>query len=144
MRALLDINACIALLDPNHVFHERAHVWWSVNLKHGWASCPLTENGIVRIMSNPSYSKEIRFSMNDLIQTLNKFVADTDHEFWPDDLSIRNSDLFVREELHSSARLTDVYLLALATKRKGRLATFDQGITISVVKNAKPRNLVHL
>ena len=144
MRVLLDINVCIALLDPSHVFHERAHAWWSSNGKHGWASCPLTENGLVRIMSNPSYSKEIRLSMDDLIETLDTFAGATDHEFWPDDLSIRNGDVFIRERLHGSARLTDVYLLALATKRKGRLATFDEGITISAVKNAKPHNLVHI
>jgi len=144
VRALLDINVCIALLDPNHVFHERAHVWWSANHKQGWASCPLTEKGVVRIMSNPSYSKETRFSIGGLIDTLHRFVSDTDHEFWPDDLSIRNEELFVQEKLYGSARLTDVYLLALATKRRGRLATFDQGITLSVVKNAKLHNLAHL
>ena len=95
-------------------------------------------------MSNPSYSKEVQLSIGDLIQRLSTFVADTDHEFWPDDLSFRRGDLFIREKLHGSARLTDVYLLGLATKRKGRLATFDEGITIAAVKNAKPHNLVHI
>jgi predicted nucleic acid-binding protein len=70
------------------VFHDRAHAWWSSNLKHGWASGPITENGIVRIMSNPAYSKKVRLSIEDLIHRLSTFVADTNHEFWHDDLSI--------------------------------------------------------
>jgi hypothetical protein len=144
VRALLDINVCIALLDPNHVFHERAHSWWFVNRKHGWASCPLTENGIVRIMSNPAYSKEARFPVSDLIQHLLKFVSQTNHDFWPDDLSLRDTRIFNPERLHSSARLTDSYLLALAAHRKGRLATFDRAISISAVKNAKPENLINI
>ena len=142
MRALLDINVCIALLDPNQVFHERAHSWWSANAKHGWASCPLTENGVVRIMSNPAYSKQTRFAISDLIELLRAFASQTNHEFWPDDLSLRNAEIFHPERLHSSGRLTDTYLLAVATRRKGRLATFDQAISPSAVKRAKPENLI--
>jgi uncharacterized protein len=142
VRALLDINVWIALFDPSHVFHERAHSWWSTNSKRGWASCPLTENGVVRIMSNPAYSKGTRFSIGDLIQRLRTFVAQSDHEFWADDLSLRSAEIFVTENLHSSQRLTDIYLLALATHRKGRLVTFDQGISIATARKAKPHNLV--
>jgi toxin-antitoxin system PIN domain toxin len=144
VRALLDVNVCIALLDPSHVFHERAHAWWSKNLKYGWASCPITENGVVRIMANPAYSKETTFSIADLIDRFAAFAAGTDHEFWPDDLSLRNRDLFIGEKLIGSARLTDVYLLAIAAANKGRLATFDRGISITPVRSAKPRNLIHL
>ena len=144
MRALLDVNVCIALLDPNHVFHERAHTWWSANRKHGWARCPLTENGVVRIMSNPAYSKETRFPITELILHLTTFVSQTDHEFWPDRLSIRNSKVFDSHRMHSPAQLTDLYLLALAADRRGRLATFDKTIPTSAVKNAKPDNLVNI
>ena len=62
MRALLDVNLLIALLDPDHVFHERAHDWWEANRSAGWASCPLTENGVVRVMSNPNYSRQLRLT----------------------------------------------------------------------------------
>ena len=144
MRSLLDINLCIALFDPNHIFHERAHVWWAANARHGWASCPLTENGVVRIMSNPAYSKEVRFPVSDLIERLRLFTSQTNHQFWADDLSLRDPQLFDIEKLHSSARLTDTYLLALAAHRKGRLATFDKGIVLTAVKRAKHENLVLL
>lgn len=144
MRSLLDVNVCIALLDSNHVFHEKAHAWWGSHAKQGWASCPLTENGVVRIMSSAGYSKDTRFSIAELIDRLQTFARQTNHEFWPDELSLLDNDVFVREHLHSSSRLTDNYLLALATYKKGRLATFDDGISAAAVKKAKPLNLVHI
>ena len=141
MRALLDVNVVIALLDPDHVFHERAHDWWARNAKSGWASCPIVENGVVRIMSNPSYSEKTRFTPGDLISRLQTFTKQTDHEFWPDDVSLRDEKIFAAERIHSSRQLTDLYLLALAGKRGGRLATFDKGIPISAVCPAKMENL---
>jgi toxin-antitoxin system PIN domain toxin len=141
MRALLDVNFIIALLDPDHAFHERAHAWWAVNLKRGWASCPLTENGVVRIMSNPNYSEKLRFTPGDLIDRLRKFAAQSNHEFWPDEISLRDEKIFMTDRIHSSRQLTDLYLLALAVKHHGRLVTFDQGIALSAVSAAKAANL---
>jgi toxin-antitoxin system PIN domain toxin len=141
MRALLDVNVLIALLDPDHAFHERSHAWWGAKAKSGWASCPLTENGVVRIMSNPAYSKAAQFSPGDLIQRLEQFAGDSNHEFWPDDLSLRNKEIFAADRLHSSRLITDIYLLALAIKHRGCLATFDQGIPISAVRGASSSNL---
>lgn len=141
MRALLDVNVIIALLDPDHVFHERAHIWWEANIEYGWASCPLTENGVVRIMSNPNYSGNAKFTPGDLIGRLRTFAERTDHEFWPDDISLRNEKIFVTDRIHGSRHLTDIYLLALSVKHEGRLVTFDQGIPLSAVQQAKPANL---
>ncbi len=141
MRALLDVNVIIALLDPDHAFHERAHAWWSANAKRGWASCPLTENGVVRIMSNPGYSQQARFTPDDLIGRLRQFATQSNHEFWPDEISLRDGKIFVAERIHSSRQLTDLYLLALAVENRGRLVTFDRGIPISSVHNAKAVNL---
>ncbi len=141
MRALLDVNVIIALLDPDHAFHERAHDWWAEHMKRGWASCPLTENGVVRIMSNPNYSQETRFTPADMIGRLRTFVGQTDHEFWPDEISLRDEKIFATERIHSSQQLTDLYLLALAAKHHGRLVTFDQGIPLSAISNAKAANL---
>jgi hypothetical protein len=141
MRALLDVNVIIALLDPDHAFHERAHAWWAANRKRGWASCPLTENGVVRIMSHPGYSQQARFTPGDLIGRLRKFAAQSNHEFWPDEISLRDERLFAVERIHSSRHLTDLYLLALAAKRQGRLVTFDQGVSLSSVNHARAANL---
>ena len=141
MRALLDVNVIIALLDPDHAFHERAHAWWAANRNRGWASCPLTENGVVRIMSHPGYSQKTRFAPGDLIDRLRQFAAQSDHEFWPDQVSLRDEKVFVADRIHTSRQLTDLYLLALAVAHQGRLVTFDQGIPLSGVHHAKPANL---
>lgn len=141
MRALLDVNVVIALLDPDHAFHDRAHRWWAANSGSGWASCPLTENGVVRIMSHPSYSRGGQFAPSDLISRLREFARQTDHEFWPDDLSVRDEAAFSAERIHGSRQLTDLYLLALAAEHGGRLATFDLGIPTSAVRNVKAENL---
>lgn len=141
MRALLDVNVVIALLDPDHAFHERAHDWWAANAKRGWASCPITENGVIRIMSNPGYSQSARFTPSDLIMRLKKFASQTNHEFWPDNISLRDETIFTLERIHNSRQLTDLYLLALAVKHGGRIATFDQGISISTVRLAKTSHL---
>lgn len=141
MRALLDINIIIALFDPDHVFHERAHGWWATNIERGWSSCPLTENGVVRIMSNPNYSEKTRFTPGDLIGRLRKFAQQSDHEFWPDEISLRNEKIFAADRIHGSRQLTDIYLLALSAKHRSRLVTFDDGIPLSAVKGAKTANL---
>jgi toxin-antitoxin system PIN domain toxin len=141
MRGLLDVNFIIAMLDADHAFHERAHNWWAANSKHGWASCPITENGVVRIISNPNYSKKKSFAPSNLIDRLQKFVEATDHDFWSDEISIRDKKIFTTEKIHGSRQLTDFYLLALATKRQARLVTLDQGIPLSAVVRARADNL---
>ena len=141
MRALLDVNVVIALFDPDHVFHEAAHAWWAANFEQGWASCPITENGVVRIMSNPGYSRRTHFTPHDLISRLAGFVSQSDHEFWPDDPSLRDPAVFQTGHIHGSRQLTDIYLLALAVRHDGRLTTFDQGIALSAVRQASAANL---
>jgi hypothetical protein len=144
MRALLDINLLIALLDPDHAFHERAHAWWEANRQAGWASCPLTENGVVRIMSNPNYSRRLRLTPEDLVSRIATFAAQAGHEFWPDDVSLRDPLVFDQARLLSSRLLTDIYLLGLAVKHGGRLVTFDQDIPLSSVRSATASHLVVL
>lgn len=144
MRALLDVNVLIALLDASHAFHRRAHGWWEKNSKRGWAGCPLVENGVVRVMVNPAYSAARRFHAEEIIGALSEFVRATDHEFWPDSQTVRDPSVFIKDRIHSGRQLTDIYLLALASAHGGRLVTFDQGIPLSAVRAAKPLNLVVL
>ena len=141
MRALLDINLLIALIDPDHIFHRRAHAWWIANRNHGWASCPLTENGVVRVMSNPAYSRRMQLNPAELIELLGDFARRTGHEFWPDELSLRDRQHFIAERIHGTQQLTDIYLLGLATSHEARLVTFDQTIPLSAVVKAAPNNL---
>jgi len=136
MRALLDVNVLIALLDATHSFHARAHVWWAAEAAEGWASCPLTENGVARIIARPAYSISRRFTVEEVVSALAQFAAGSDHEFWPDTLTVRNAAIFATERIHASRQLSDLYLLAMAAEHGGRLVTFDQGIPLSAVKTA--------
>ena len=141
MRHLLDINVLIALLDPDHAFHQRAHAWWG-NQGHAWASCPLTENGLLRIMASAAYSKATRFTVSDIALRLSAFADNSDHAFWPDLLSIRDQLHFKHASILSSKHLTDLYLLALAVENHGCLVTFDQHIPLNAVPTAGASHLL--
>jgi toxin-antitoxin system PIN domain toxin len=143
MAALLDVNVLVALFDPDHVHHRPAHGWLAEGRAGGWATCPLTENGLVRILSNPSYSGR-RTTVEDAIERLTAFRASGDHEFWPDTVSLCEEGLVVFPHVGGHRRLTDVYLLALAVQRGGRLATFDRRIRPEAVAGAEPEHLVLL
>lgn len=142
MRALLDVNVLIALFDQHHIFHDRAHLWLEVNADQGIATCPLTENGVVRILSHPKYSHTSPLTPGDVIGRLDKFCKAQDHAFWPDDVSLTDSTLFPPDQILGTRQVTDVYLLGLAVKQGGRLVTFDEGITLKSVRNATGNNLV--
>jgi uncharacterized protein len=141
MRHLLDINVLIALMDPDHAFHRRAHAWWAAELR-AWASCPLTENGLVRIMASTAYSKTTRFTVADITARLSAFTGASDHAFWTDTLSLRDTRHFLHSSILSSKQITDLYLLALAVENQGCLATFDQHIPLAAVPTADSSHLV--
>src|SRR3990170_8725955 len=115
LRSLLDVNLIVALLDSKHAFHKRSHSWWASSEKLGWASCPLTENAVVRIMSHPNYDRLHKFSATAVIGQLRDFTQNTDHQFWADDVTILDDSLFDSGRIHGPKQLTDLYLLALAT-----------------------------
>jgi uncharacterized protein len=140
LRSLLDVNVLIALLQPDHAHHGVAHEWWSTQRSEGWASCPLTQNGFVRIVSQPRYPKPLPITR--ALELLAEEVDGTDHAFWPDDISLLDAGRINRARILGPKQLTDVYLLALAVKNGGRLATFDRAIPISAVRGATKRNVV--
>jgi toxin-antitoxin system PIN domain toxin len=133
--ALLDVNVLVALFDPDHVHHEAAHRWFGSRRQEGWATCPITENELVRILSNPAYtpSPETRGA---IIDRLAEFCASGGHVFWADEISLRDPGLFAWTAPVPHQKLTDVYLLGLARSRTGRLATFDRGIPVAAVAGA--------
>ena len=142
MRALLDINVLIALHDRDHVHHSHATSWLAANIKHGWASCPLTQNGCLRIMSQDGYSNPQPLSV--LMPMLLHSTSDAHHHFWSDDISLLDAARFNHGFTHSPRQLTDLYLLGLAVKQGARLVTFDKRIPLSAVRGASPRHLVTL
>jgi uncharacterized protein len=143
MRALLDINVLIALLDANHAHHAVASSWFIKNIPdYGWASCPLTQNGAIRIMGNPSYPN--RQSTQSTISKLKSFCQTQWHEFWPDHLSLLDSDTFSENVVITSKQITDVYLLALAVRNNGTFVTIDSGIPSNAVVGFKAHHIIRI
>jgi len=140
MRSLLDINVLIALMDPDHAFHARAHEWWRQEARP-WASCPLTENGLVRIMASTAYSKNTHFTVQDVASRFGIFATTSDHTFWPDSLTLGDESIFHHPSILSSKYLTNLYLLGLAAANDGCLVTFDQHIPITAVTIANSSHL---
>jgi uncharacterized protein len=139
LRYLLDVNFLIALLIGSHVHNGRAHTWWRENMQAGWASCPITQNGFVRIVSQPNFAA--RITVAEALSVLADAIQDSNHEFWADDVSVLEKAHFDHERLLRSDSITDAYLLALAIKRDGCLVTFDKSIPLHAVKGAEPRHI---
>ena len=142
MRSLLDVNVLIALLDSDHTSHTVAMSWFVEHAPAGWASCPITQNGCVRIMSNASYPNALP------VQAVIKHLADACregiHEFWPDEVSLLDPEVIDPTRIHGPRQLTDIYLLALAVGHEARFVTFDGKIPLAAVRKAKAQNLVVL
>jgi hypothetical protein len=139
--ALLDVNVLVALFDPDHVHHEAAHVWFAATRVAGWATCPLTENGVVRVLSNPAYSTTAERPAQ-VLERLRAFCASGDHAFWPDGVSLRDTTIFRSMLPIAHRQLTDVYLLGLAKTQGGRLATFDRHIPLGALVGGRADHLL--
>ena len=142
MRALLDVNVLIALLDDGHASHRAAVHWFRANAAAGWASCPITQNGCVRIMSHAKYPRA--HAVQEIVRRLREMTVMPVHQFWSDDVSLCDDHLIDPTRIHGLRQLTDVYLLALAVRHRGVLVTFDQAIGLAAVRGATPAHLIVL
>jgi len=133
---LLDVNVIIALLDPMHHAHEDAHVWFEAEGARSWATCPMTENGALRIIGHPRYpgSPGSPAAVAEALKSLRSLPG---HQFWPDDLSLLDPGAADVAQVLTSGQVTDTYLLALAVARGGRLATFDRRLSPAAVRSGK-------
>jgi toxin-antitoxin system PIN domain toxin len=134
MTFLLDVNVVIALIDAAHNFHDSAHQWFSAHRHLRWATCPLTENGVLRILGNPGY-RNYSGSQLMVVDALSDLCSLPGHEFWPDDISMLDEEKIDLSRLLTSGQVTDSYLLALAIAHGGQLATFDRRLSANVVRN---------
>jgi uncharacterized protein len=132
MAYLLDVNVLIALVDPAHVQHEAAHGWFAQQGQRAWATCPLTENGLLRIVGHARYPNSPGTPAA-AASTLTGLRGLPGHVFWPDDISLMNTERVDPTRLLHSTQVTDSYLLALALAHGGQLATFDRKLVVDAV-----------
>lgn len=131
---LLDVNVLLALTDPMHVHHDAAHGWFAEIGRQSWATCPITENGFVRVASNPRYPNRPG-EVPVVLDILRRFCALDGHQFWPEDVSIR--ELIPPDAVITHNQLTNAYLLGLAVAKGAKLATLDQRIAAEIVRGGQ-------
>lgn len=141
MIALLDTNVLVALAWPNHVHHTEAHDFFADQQADGWATCPITQSGFVRVSSNPRILTDAR-SPQEAILLLEEILRQPGHTFWPDDISITDPTLIARDRLSGHRQVPDAHLLALAIRHKGRLASFDRGLSAILPQGIEPSAVI--
>lgn len=138
----LDVNVLIALIDPGHVGHDDAHRLFETTGGADWATCPVTENGVIRIVGHPKYPNSPG-SPAIVAEIVAKLRDHPGHSFWPDDLSLVGSDDIDASRILTAAQVTDTYLLGLARAHGGRLASFDRKLSVAAVRGGKaPLHLI--
>jgi toxin-antitoxin system PIN domain toxin len=142
VRALLDVNVLIALFDAAHVHHRIAGEWLGANIGNGWASCPLTQNGCLRILSQPRYPNAVPLA--EAAARLSEATKHKAHQFWPDEISLLDTGAVHWDRVLSGTLLTDAYLLGLAVRQGGRLVTFDRAVPLAAIPGAKAEHLLLL
>ncbi len=141
-RALFDVNVLIALLDADHIHHLRAAAWLAEHIGAGWASCPITQNGCVRIMSQPGYPSPLPTAQ--VAARLREATRARHHLFIPSGPSLLDPAVFDSTQLLGHRQVTDAWLLALAVAEGLRLVSFDASLPLRVVRGATASHLVVL
>jgi len=136
MTFLLDVNVLIALIDPTHVSHDLSHNWFEKQGAISWATCPITANGVIRIVGNPKYPNTPG-SPGIVVDLLKRFTAQTGHVFWPDDVNLLNERSVDIGKLLTPGQVTDTYLLALAVAHGGKLVSLDRRLSVAAVFGGK-------
>lgn len=140
--ALLDLNILTALLWPAHEHHDAAHRWFRARGGAPWATCALTQLGFVRLVSNPAFSRDALTPVA-AVAFLAENLTAQGHEYWSERLQVAEALEVIEPAVHGYRQVTDAYLLALASRRKGVLATFDRGLrTLATGRFASALELV--
>jgi toxin-antitoxin system PIN domain toxin len=135
------VSVRVALCEPDHVNHQIAHDWFADHQSAGWATCPLTENGLVRVTTSPSFFDPPHRPF-DVIEQLRRFCDSSHHQFWPDSVSLTDERIFAAPFIRGHKQVTDIYLLGLAKSRAGIFVTLDTSIPLDAVKGARKAHLI--
>ncbi len=142
MIPLLDVNVLVAIAWPNHVYHLPARKWFREKRELGWATCPSTENGFIRVSSNTRVIPEAK-SPREAALFLRNLIAFGGHVFWPEEASVLDDRWIKLERIHTYRQITDAHLLSLALRHEQCLATFDRGI-FSLVPTGVGKDVIEL
>ena len=129
---MLDVNVLIARIDPRHEHHARVLRWERDRPGELIVTCPLTENGFLRIYGHPKYPGGPGSPAEAMVELRHLRSLGT-HRFIPDSISLDGTSLLRTLEGITPRRLTDVYLLALAVRHGLDFVTFDVGIAADCV-----------
>ena len=129
---LLDVSVLMALMDRLHANHERAHTWFAAGGATSWATCPITQNAVLRIFGHPHYLNSPGTPAV-VAALLARFIDHPGHRFWPDNITLLDQRIVSADRLRGPSQITDTYLLALAVANGGKLATFDRRLATHAV-----------
>jgi toxin-antitoxin system PIN domain toxin len=130
---LLDVNVLVALLVPEHEHHNAAIQWFTAEGHQGWATCAVTELGVIRVCAQLPGGPWSPETTADRVLLLT--ASSRAYEFWPD--AISPAAMAEVRTARTAKQITDRYLLGLARRHGGRVITFDSGLAASGGNDAK-------
>lgn len=143
MIELADVNVLVSLAWPNHVHHSQSRAWFAEFGMSGWASCPITEAGFIRVSSNRRVIPDAR-GVGEAVGVLRALRAVGRHHFWTDDVSPVESHEVDFEALNGYRQVTDAMLASLAGRHGGKFVTFDSAAAALCRTNAIEVRLLSL
>lgn len=126
-RQLVDVNLLLALVWPRHESHQTAHAWFAKSGQRAWATNPLTQLGVLRLLTNPQVTQGA-VSANTALEVLREATGHPGHEFWPLDSPLPDSVQTLSARIRGHHQWTDAVLLGQAVQRDGVLVTLDAGV----------------
>jgi toxin-antitoxin system PIN domain toxin len=138
---LLDVNVLVALMWPAHEAHARVQQWFGRSSREGWATCPFTQAGFVRIVTNPAFSPDF-VTPQEAVKSLEAHLKNPSHRFWPDELGFAQAAQPFAHRLTGHQQVTDAYLLGLAIHKRGKLATMDRTVLALLPEKSLERDIV--
>ena len=134
--SLLDVNVLVAMTWPTHVHHDVARRWFEREASLGWATCPITQLGFVRVSSNPKIIRDA-VSPGEALAVLERLIELPGHRFWPADIALALAGPFASLAMIGHRQVIDAYLLALTQQQEGKLVTLDRGIADLIADRAQ-------
>jgi predicted nucleic acid-binding protein len=116
--------------------HDKAHVWFETDGNLGWATCPLVENGFVRVLTQPAYPNVVA-SVVEAAGYLSLTIQNnrSTYNCWTDSISLLDDRVFALSAVAGPRQLMDIYLLGLCQHNEGTFVTFDRAISTASIRN---------